>query len=105
MYREISKFILYRDSLNGTILSELGRVFKDFDAKSATDDDLRTRIYAQVRRLLELATKYGFDNNLWHNYLTFLIITDENPFSLTYEKAGPRLESGSDEGTGSGAVL
>ena len=88
MYREISKFILYRDSLNGTILSELGRVFKDFDAKSATDDDLRTRIYAQVRRLLELATKYGFDENLWHNYLTFLIITDENPFSLTYEKAG-----------------
>ena len=88
MYREISKFILYRDSLNGTILSELGKVFKDFDSKNATDDDLRTRIYAQVRRLLELATKYGFDENLWHNYLTFLIITDENPFSLTYEKAG-----------------
>ena len=88
MYREISKFILYRDSLDGTILSELGRVFKDFDNKSAADDDLRTRIYAQIRRLLELATKYGFDENLWHNYLTFLIITDENPFSLTYEKAG-----------------
>lgn len=88
MYREISKFILYRDSLNGTILSELGKVFEDFDNNSITDDNLRTRIYAQVRRLLELATKYGFDNNLWHNYLTFLIITDENPFSLTYEKAG-----------------
>lgn len=88
MYREISKFILYRDSLDGTILSELGKVFKDFDEKGASDDDLRTRIYAQVRRLLELATKYGFDENLWHNYLTFLIITDENPFSLTYEKAG-----------------
>ena len=88
MNREISKFILYRDSLEGTILSELGKVFKDFADKSASDDDLRTRIYAQVRRLLELATKYGFDENLWHNYLTFLIITDENPFSLTYEKAG-----------------
>ncbi len=88
MYREISKLILYRDCLNGTILSELGKVFKDFDEKSASKDDLRTRIYAQVRRLLELATKYGFDENLWHNYLTFLMITDENPFSLTYEKAG-----------------
>lgn len=88
MYREISKFILYRDSLDGTILAELGKVFEDFENNSATDDNLRTRIYAQVRRLLELATKYGFDNNLWHNYLTFLIITDENPFSLTYEKAG-----------------
>lgn len=88
MYREISKFILYRDSLDGTILSELGKVFEDFDSGEVTHDNLRTRIYAQVHRLLELATKYGFDNNLWHNYLTFLIITDENPFSLTYEKAG-----------------
>ena len=88
MYREISKFIIYRDSAENEILAELGRVFKDFEEKSASYDDLRTRIYAQVRRLLELATKYGFDNNLWHNYLTFLIITDENPFSLTYEKAG-----------------
>ena len=88
MYREISKFILYRDLKGGSILSELGKIFKDFDRKIVTDDNLRTRIYAQVRRLLELATKYGFDNNLWHNYLTFLIITDENPFSLTYEKAG-----------------
>ena len=88
MYREISKLIIYRQSAEDTILSELGKVFKDLETQSATDDDLRTRIYAQVRRLLELATKYGFDNNLWHNYLTFLIITDENPFSLTYEKAG-----------------
>ena len=88
MYREISKLIIYRQSAADEILRELGRVFKDFDTKSASDDDLRTRIYAQVRNLLEVATKYGFDNNLWHNYLTYLIITDENPFSLTYEKAG-----------------
>lgn len=88
MYREISKLIIYRQSAEDTILSELGKVFKDFETQSATDDDLRTRVYAQVRKLLEVATKYGFDNNLWHNYLTFLIITDENPFSLTYEKAG-----------------
>lgn len=88
MYREISKLIIYRQSAENEILRELGRVFKDFDMKTASDDDLRTRIYVQVRNLLEVATKYGFDNNLWHNYLAFLIMTDENPFSLTYEKAG-----------------
>ena len=88
MYREISKLIIYRQSAEDEILRELGRVFKDFDAKAASDDDFRARIYVQVRNLLEVATKYGFDNNLWHNYLTFLIMTDENPFSLTYEKAG-----------------
>ena len=84
MYREISKLIIYRQSAEDAILSELGKVFKDFDTKNATDDALRSRIYAQVRNLLDVATKYGFDKNLWHNYLTFLIITDENPFSLTY---------------------
>lgn len=88
MYREISKFIIYRDASDNNILSMLGKIFKDFEGGTDTPESLRTRIYAEVRRLLEIATKYGFDNNLWHNYLTFLIITDENPFSLTYEKAG-----------------
>lgn len=88
MYRQISKLIIYRDQSGDSILSELSRIFEDFDSAADTPDHLRSRIYAQIRRLLELATKYGFDNNLWHNYLTFLLITDENPFSLTYEKAG-----------------
>ena len=35
-----------------------------------------------------MSTDYGFDDNLWHNYLTYLLITDENPFSLTCEKMG-----------------
>ena len=35
-----------------------------------------------------MSTDYGFDDNLWHNYLTYLLITDENPFSLTCEKIG-----------------
>ena len=88
MYRQISKFIIYRDAEQSNILSMLGKIFYDFENKADSPESLSMRIYAEVRRLLEVATKYGFDNNLWHNYLTFLIITDENPFSLTYEKAG-----------------
>ena len=88
MYKQISKFIIYRDMTGESILSRLGAIFEDMDNGKDTSEHLRSRVYAEVRRLLELATKYGFDNDLWHNYLTFLIITDENPFSLTYEKAG-----------------
>ncbi len=88
MHRQISRLIIYRDMTGDTILSKLGKIFEDFDGGKDTPEHLRSRIYIEVRRLLELATKYGFDNDLWHNYLTFLIITDENPFSLTYEKAG-----------------
>ena len=32
----------------------------------------------------------AFDKNLWHNYLTYLLIMDENPFSLTCEKVGSK---------------
>ena len=53
-----------------------------------SNDVLVTRIYKQIKRILVIATEYGFDKNLWHNYLTFLLITDENPFSLTCEKTG-----------------
>ena len=50
--------------------------------------DTATYIYEQIKRILEVATDYGFDKNLWHNYLTFYLITNENPFSLTCEKVG-----------------
>ena len=29
-----------------------------------------------------------FDDNLWHNYLTFFLMMSENPFSITCEKVG-----------------
>ena len=35
-----------------------------------------------------MATDYGFNYNLWHNYLTFFLVTNENPFSITCEKVG-----------------
>lgn len=52
------------------------------------------RIYVQVKRILDIATDFGFNNNLWHDYLTFLIISDQNSFSLTCEGNGAQ-EGGS----------
>ena len=81
MYRQISKLIIFSDIDNSGILTNLGKIFEDFHSGNDTPDSLRTRIYAQIRRLLDIATKYGFDNNLWHNYLTYLIINHENPIN------------------------
>ena len=38
--------------------------------------------------LVELAGNYGFENNLWHNYLTFLLVNNENIFSTACEIRG-----------------
>ena len=90
MHKELAKLIIYRDMSRENILSKLGDIFEDFENVADTPEHLKTRIFIEVRRLLELATQYGFDKNLWHNYLTYLLITDENPFSFTAEKAERR---------------
>lgn len=88
MYKEISKLILYGTMSEDTILMQLGEIFRRFDEKTADKARLIQDIYTQLKRILEVATDYGFDKNLWHNYLTFLLITNENPFSITCEKVG-----------------
>ena len=98
----ISKMLMYGSMPEESILMQLAKIFNEYsilkteiqeksiDEKNAEikKDRLRTSIYREVKRLLITATDYGFDTNLWHNYLTFVIMTSENPFSLTCEKVG-----------------
>ena len=87
MFREVAKLIIYGNH-EDTILMKMSDIFKKFDRDEETPDKLISDIYEQIKRILEVATDYGFDKNLWHNYLTFYLITNENPFSLTCEKVG-----------------
>lgn len=88
MYKEVAKLILYADMDKDCVLYNLSHISKEFDEGNYSKEDLTRRILSQIKRLLDIATDYGFDKNLWHNYLTFLLITNENPFSLTCEKVG-----------------
>lgn len=88
MYREVAKLILYRDLGEDSILRKLSGIFEDFEKGTADPANLTTRIYEQMKALLDTATVYGFDKNLWHNYLTFILLTNENSFSMTSEKVG-----------------
>ena len=84
MLKEVSKLLIYSDLGGDSILENLARIIA-----SNEDKDSKIRgIYTEVKRILDLATSYGFDTNLWQNYLTFLLITNENSFSLTCERKG-----------------
>ena len=84
MLNEVSKLLIYSDLGGDSILENLAKtVASDADKDTKIHD-----IYAEIKRLLDLATSYGFDTNLWQNYLTFLLITNENSFSLTCERKG-----------------
>lgn len=83
-----SKLIVYRNIDKESILFKLSEIFKDFKTNDYEDEEIINRIYTQINRLLSLATSYGFDKNLWHNYLAFILATVENPFTLVSEKVG-----------------
>ena len=63
-------------------------IFEAWEKKTSTKEELVTRIYQQIKRILDVATSYGFNRNLWQDYLAFLLITNENSFTLTCEKVG-----------------
>lgn len=84
----ISKLLMYGDMEEDSILMQLGSICEAIENESETVDRLRTKLFVQIKRILQVATDYGFNKNLWHNYLTFLLMTNENPFSITCEKVG-----------------
>ncbi len=88
MHNIVSKLLIYGDMPKDSILMELSQVCKKLESGDYSKEELVAAVYKQVKKLLIVATDYGFDKNLWHNYLTFLLITDENPFSITCEKIG-----------------
>ena len=81
MYQEISKLLMYGDLSQDEILYKLGQLFEQFEVGEYNKTELVRDINTQVKRILKVATDYGFDDNLWHNYLTFFLMMSENPFS------------------------
>lgn len=88
MYRHTSKLLIYSDMEQDCILLNLAEIYYQWESGSCQKTELIRRIYVQIKRLLDLSTKYGFNTNLWQNYLTFLLVTNENSFSLTAERVG-----------------
>lgn len=88
MYQEVSQLLMYGDLDREGILYQLGELFGRYEKGTYDRMELVRDINTQVKHILKVATDYGFDDNLWHNYLTFFLMMSENPFSLTCEKVG-----------------
>ena len=71
-----------------SILFRLADICQRFAAGNYVKENLITDIYVEIHRLLDISTRYGFDKNLWHNYLAFILAMSENPFTMVSEKVG-----------------
>ena len=83
-----SKLVIYKNINKNNILYRLSKICQQFESDNYVKEDLISDIYIEINHLLDISTIYGFDKNLWHNYLAFLLSMTENPFTLVSEKVG-----------------
>ncbi len=88
MYRYVSKLLVYRNIGADSILFRLADIIKDMDSGHHDKDQICSRFFDEINRLLLLATEYGFDQNIWYSYIAYLLAMTENPFTLCTEKRG-----------------
>lgn len=87
--KKISECILYRNFQDGRILEDMsGLMEQTYEALTDNREEYREIFYSSVNSLIELAAEYGFEGNLWHNYLTYLLVNHENAFSKACEIVG-----------------
>ena len=89
----LEECILYRGFEHGETLKTMAALINgEGESLSSRAADF----YRCTGEMVEMAGMYGFSGNLWHNYLTFLLVNHENAFSTASEIRG-RVEGSINE--------
>lgn len=82
------ELMLYKHMEHEELLRDMTFLMENCDSDYYNKEDMAGLLFECVNELLELAAGYGFEGNLWHNYLTFLLVNDENAYSTECEIVG-----------------
>ncbi len=78
----MENLILFRNLKHGDILRDVCSLQT---RNMGSGEALKSSVTA---RLIELAVRYGFEGNLWHCFLTYTLINNVNPYTLSAERRG-----------------
>ena len=95
----MNELIVYKNFEEGKVLEDLAWLMDHYEDVFYELEDKAALFYDCIHRLLEMAGNHGFYGNLWHCYLTNLLVNNENSYSRACEIRG------SIEGTLNQAVL
>ena len=82
------ELMVYRDFEDGKLLHDMAFLMSHYDDTFYNREDLAALFYEVIHKLLDLAGNYGFHGNLWHCYLTNLLVNNENSYSKACEIRG-----------------
>lgn len=82
------ELIVFRNMEDGQLLYDFTWLMEHYTDEYYNREDLSALLYENIHHLLELAGNYGFCGNLWHCYLTNLLVNNENSYSKACEIRG-----------------
>ena len=88
MLARIQECILYRGFSDGEILNNMAELINLYESDEEALKAKEDQFFKSINGLVELAGMYGFSGNIWHTYLTFLLVNHENAFSMASEIRG-----------------
>ena len=86
--RSTKNLILYKNFENGKLFYNFTWLMENYNNDYYNKEDLRALYYECYHDLMELSVSHGFEGNVWHNFLTFLLINNENAYSKSCEIKG-----------------
>ena len=84
----IDELRVYKDFGNDSLLEDMAYLMDHYKDCEEDKDYLRSLAFDCIHRLLEMGGNHGFSGNLWHCYLTNLLVNNENTYSRSTEIRG-----------------
>lgn len=86
--KSTKNLILYKEFENGRLFYDFTWVMENYRSEYYNREDIEGLFYECMKRLMELAASHGFSGNLWHSFLSFLLVNNENAYSCACEIRG-----------------
>lgn len=86
--KSTKNLILYKEFENGRLFYDFTWVMENYRSEYYNREDIEGLFYECMKRLMELAASHGFSGNLWHGFLSFLLVNNENAYSCACEIRG-----------------
>lgn len=87
MHKLVSKLMLYRNIGKDSILFRMAEIIRRLDTNQYDSDEMAGLVLDEIYRILDMAVKFEFEGDLWENYLIYLLIMTENPFTISAENS------------------
>lgn len=86
MYADINELFLYRNFENQSLFENFVGIINNYE--SINYEEIKKNIYQCANELVEFGVRYGLEGNLWHGFLTYSLVNNENCFSKSLEING-----------------